>query len=190
MAGQRKRRIADSPKNIRIWTIVCIVLVCVIAFLLRGIVVYQFYPLEFKDEIKKYSEEYALDPYFVSSVIRTESSFDETAVSHRGAVGLMQIMPETGIWAAEKIGITDFSADMLTQPDVNIRIGCWYLRYLDDMFEGDQNKVMAAYNAGPSNVKEWAGDDELESIPFAETENYLVKVTRNYQIYKGLYDEF
>lgn len=190
MAAQKKRRISDSPNNIRTWTIVCIVLVCAVAFLLRGVVVYQVYPLEFKDEIKVYSEEYALDPHFVSAVIRTESGFDETAVSRRGAVGLMQIMPDTGTWAAEKIGITDFTADMLSQPDVNIRIGCWYLRYLDDMFEGDQNKVMAAYNAGPNNVKEWAGDDELGDIPFPETENYLVKVTRNYQIYKGLYDEF
>ncbi len=190
MASRRNRKIADSPKNIRIWTVVCIVLVCSVAFLLRGIVVYQIYPLDFKDEIKMYSEEYALDPYFVSSVIRAESSFDETAVSYRGAVGLMQIMPDTGAWAAEKIGIAEFSQDMLFQPDVNIRIGCWYLRHLSDMFKGDQNKVMAAYNAGPSNVKEWAGDDELGDIPFAETENYLIRVTRNYQIYKGLYDEF
>jgi soluble lytic murein transglycosylase len=161
-----------------------------VAFLLRGVIVYEIYPLDYTDEIKTYSDEYALDAYFVSAVIRTESGFDEEAVSHRGAVGLMQIMPDTGAWAAEKIGMTEFSADMLAQPDVNIRIGCWYLRYLDDMFEGDQNKVMAAYNAGPNKVKEWAGDDELGSIPYAETENYLVKVTRNYQIYKGLYDEF
>ena len=188
MAVQRKRRTGDN--NIRIWTIVCIVLVCAVALLLRGIVVYHFYPLEFKEEIKRYSEEYALDAYFVSAVICTESGFNETAVSNRGAVGLMQIMPDTGTWAAEKIGISDFTTDMLTQPDVNIRIGCWYLRYLDDMFEGDQNKVMAAYNAGPNNVKEWAGGRELTDIPFAETENYLVKVTRNLQIYKGLYDEF
>lgn len=189
MAGQRRRKDEYMSRN-RTWTIVCVVLVCAIALLLRGVIVYEIYPLKFVDEIKQYSDEYAQDPYFVSAVICTESGFDDTAVSSRGAMGLMQIMPDTGAWAAEKIGISDFSAEMLNQPDVNIRIGCWYLSYLSDMFDGDTDKVMAAYNAGPNNVIEWAGDDKLTDIPFGETENYLKKVTRNLQIYKGLYNEF
>jgi len=190
MAGQRKKRGADSPNGIRTWTIICVVLVCAAAFLMRGIIVYRIYPLEFKEEIKMHSDEYALDSHFVCAVIKTESGFEEEAVSHRGAVGLMQIMPETGAWAAEKMGMEDFSPDMLTLPDVNIRIGCWYLRYLNDLFEGDESKVMAAYNAGPNKVKEWAGDNELGEIPYEETKNYVVKVKRNFLIYKGLYDEF
>ncbi len=189
MTGQRRRK--DEYKNrSRTWTIICVVLVCAIALLLRGVIVYQIYPLKFVDEIKQYSGEYAQDPYFVSAVICTESGFDETAVSSRGAMGLMQIMPDTGAWAAEKIGIADFTTEMLNQPDVNIRIGCWYLNYLSDMFGGDVDKVMAAYNAGPNNVIEWAGDGKLTDIPFGETKDYLKKVTRNLQIYKGLYDEF
>ncbi len=189
MAGQRRRK-EDYTSRSRMWTIICVVLVCAIALLLRGVIVYQIYPLKFVDEIKKYSAEYTQDPYFVSAVICTESRFDETAVSRRGAMGLMQIMPDTGAWAAEKIGITDYSQEMLNNADVNIRIGCWYLNYLDDMFGGDMDKVMAAYNAGPGNVTEWAGDGKLTDIPFGETEDYLKKVTRNLQIYKGLYDEF
>lgn len=189
MAGQRRRK-DESAHRSRIWTIVCVVLVCAVALLLRGVIVFQIYPMEFQDEISQYSDEYALDPYFVCAVICAESGFDETAVSRRGAVGLMQIMPETGAWAAEKIGITDFSEDMLTQPDANIRIGCWYLSYLEGLFGGDQDKVIAAYNAGPNKVSEWSGDEALEEIPYDETKNYLIKVTRNYQIYKGLYDEF
>jgi soluble lytic murein transglycosylase len=190
MAVQRKSRKEEFSNRSRTWTIICVALVCVIALLLRGVIVYQIYPLKYTDEIKQYSAEYAQDPYFVSAVICTESGFNDTAVSNRGAMGLMQIMPDTGAWAAEKIGITEYTADMLNQPDVNIRIGCWYLSYLGDMFDGDMDKVMAGYNAGPNNVIEWAGDGPLTDIPFGETENYLVKVSRNLQIYKGLYDEF
>ncbi len=189
MTGQRRRK-EEYTNRSRTWTIICVVLVCAIALLLRGVIVYQIYPLKFVDEIKQYSAEYAQDPYFVSAIICTESGFDETAVSSRGAMGLMQIMPDTGAWAAEKIGIADFSQEMLNRPEVNIRIGCWYLSYLNDMFAGDMDKVMAAYNAGPNNVLEWAGDGQLTDIPFPETENYLKKVTRNLEIYKGLYDEF
>lgn len=190
MTGQRRRGREDYSNRRRTWTLICVILVCAIALLLRGVIIYQIYPLKFVDEIKKYSAEYTQDPYFVSAVICTESGFDEKAESGPGAVGLMQIMPDTGVWAAEKMGITGFSVDMLNQPDMNIRIGCWYLKYLDDMFGGDKDKVMAAYNAGPNNVIEWAGDEKLTDIPFAETKNYLEKVTRNLQIYKGLYDEF
>lgn len=189
MTGQRRRREENHHRS-KTWTIVCVVLVLAIALLLRGVIVYQIYPLKYIDEITKYSTEYQLDPYFVSAVICTESGFNQTAESGRGAMGLMQIMPDTGAWAAEKIGITDYTKEMLNQPETNIRIGCWYLNYLDDMFAGDENKVIAAYNAGPNNVTEWAGDGELKDIPFKETKNYLVKVKRNLQIYKGLYDEF
>lgn len=190
MAGKRRRRVEDSPKKNRLWVVACIALVCAVALLLRGVVIYRIYPLRFTEEINEYSDEYGQDAYFICAVICAESGFDENAVSYRGAIGLMQIMPETGTWAAGKIGITDFTEDMLTDPDVNIQIGCWYLSYLEEMFDGDINKVIAAYNAGPNNVIEWAGDDELTDIPYEETENYVTKVTRNYQIYKGLYDEF
>lgn len=187
MKGRKRRR---QGLSLKVWTILCVALVCVVALLLRGIIVYQVYPLDYKDLVAKYSDEYALDPYFVCALIRTESSFNEEAVSSSGAVGLMQIMPETGAWAAEKIGIEGFAPENLSQPEINIRIGCWYLRYLDDMFEGDKDKVMAGYNAGPGKVKEWVESGQMDDIPYAETKNYLVKVTRNYGIYKGLYDEF
>lgn len=189
MSVQRRRKEENHHRN-KTWTIICVVMVLAVALLLRGVIMYQLYPLKYVDEIKKYSAEYQLDPYFVSAIICTESGFNQTAESSRGAMGLMQIMPDTGSWAAEKIGIPDYTKEMLNQADTNIRIGCWYLSYLKDMFAGDENKVMAGYNAGPNNVIEWAGDGELKDIPFDETKNYLVKVKRNHQIYKGLYDEF
>jgi soluble lytic murein transglycosylase len=103
----------------------------------------------------------------------------------------MQIMPDTGAWAAGKMGIEGYSADMLSDPSVNISIGCWYLRYLSDLFDGDMRKVLAGYNAGPANVQNWVNSEgALDNIPYEETERYLEKVLRYYEIYKGLYSNF
>ena len=180
-----------SKRKAIVWTVLCLVFVCVIAFFLRGVLVYKAFPLNYVDEIKNYSGEYSIDEYLISAVIATESGFDATAESSSGAMGLMQIMPDTGVWAAQKIGIESFDVQMLNDPDVNIRIGCWYLNYLKDKYDGDAKKVLAAYNAGPSRVDDWVDNDGvLREIPFVETENYVVKVQRNYNIYKGLYDDF
>lgn len=185
---QNKKKTSGQAKT---WTIICLILVCICALFLRGFLLYEIYPLEYKDEIACYSETYALDPYFVSAVINTESHFDKNAQSPKGAIGLMQIMPDTGTWAAEKTGINGFTAAMLLDPDINIRIGCWYLNYLSQKFDGNMDKVLAGYNAGPSRVMEWTNEHGvLGDIPFDETANYLKKVHRNYEIYKGLYNEF
>lgn len=186
----RKHYGKENRASKKEWTIACLALVIMAALLLRGVVIYRYYPLEHQESIKRYSDEYTLDPYLVSAVIFTESRFRSTAVSPKGAVGLMQIMPDTGEWIAGKIGIVDYAPQMLTDTDVNIHMGCWYLRYLYDRFSGDMDKVLAAYNAGPRNVSEWAGDGELTHIPFAETQNYLEKVNRNHYIYMGLYNDF
>jgi soluble lytic murein transglycosylase len=103
----------------------------------------------------------------------------------------MQILPDTGAWAAEKIGIDGYTDESLWKPEVNIRIGCWYLAYLSDMFDGDLTKVFAAYNAGPSNVKDWLEDDgTLVNIEHTETQGYVVKIEKYYDIYKTLYSNF
>lgn len=191
MTKHRKKRGNAAAIKRRVWTIVCILLVCAIAFVLRTVIVYELYPLEYQDEIKNYGAEYAIDKYLVCAVICAESHFDEQAVSPKGAVGLMQIMPGTGEWAAGIIGIDGYTEDMLNDPGVNIHIGCWYLRYLSDMFGGIDQHVLAAYNAGPANVQNWIDDDcSLEDIPFEETENYLEKVEKYNDIYKGLYNDF
>ena len=180
-----------SNKKPKVWTILCLLFIIVIAVLLRSVVVYKFFPLSHEELINKYSEEYNVDKHLVCSVIKAESSFDETALSAPGAMGLMQIMPDTGSWAAEKIGIEDFKTSMLYEPDTNIRIGCWYLNHLSAMFGGDSKKVLAAYNAGPSRVKEWTdADGVLREIRFEETGNYIEKIERNYEIYKSLYKDF
>ena len=190
MAKRYRHRI-NNRENLKIWTILCLVLVCFAAIALRGFIVYSVYPLEHKDEIKESSEKYSLDKHMVCAVIYTESHFDEQAVSGRGAVGLMQVMPATGAWAAEKMGLEGFSPEKLPQPEVNIAIGCWYLNYLTELFDGDMRKVLAGYNAGPNRVQSWINSEgALIDIPYEETEKYLEKVLRYYEIYKGLYKDF
>mgnify|MGYP002507291888 CR=1 FL=1 len=105
--------------------------------------------------------------------MKTESKFDDNAHSHKNAVGLMQITVETGEWAAKEMGYTTFSKDDLYNEQYNIRMGCWYLRWLGDMFNNDINLMIAAYNAGPTNVQNWLKDKDyssngknLEYIPF------------------------
>lgn len=180
---------SEQARAKKTWTLICLILVVAAAALLRAVVVYRVYPLEYQQAIRQSSEEYALDPYLVSAVICAESRFDPKAVSPKGAVGLMQIMPDTGAWIAGKLGM-DYSPEMLTDPEVNITLGCWYLRYLTDRFEDDLDKVLAGYNAGPNKVSEWAGEGALDDIPYPETEKYLTTVTRNHYIYKGLYHDF
>ena len=109
-------------------------------------------------------------------------------------MGLMQVMPETGQWISQKMGREDYAQERLFEPEYNIRLGCWYLSYLDEKFGGDPVKVLAGYNAGPNRVIGWLENPEyssdgksLEKIPFAETDNYVKKVQQSYEIYRVLY---
>ena len=138
------------------------------------------YPLDYIDQIRNLAHEHALDPALVAAVVRCESRFDTSAVSPVGAVGLMQIMPETGAWIAEQLGISGFEAGQLTQPDLSLRLGVWYLRHLLDRF-GNRSDALRAYNAGPTNAERWlAGDAEV----FPETKAYVERVTRSIPVYR------
>ncbi len=160
------------------------------------------YPVKYEDSVIKYSTQYGIDPYIVLSVIKAESNFRCTAVSPKKAMGLMQITEDTGKWAAEKMNIKGFKTNDLYDPDTNIRIGCWYLNYLEKQFENFNNAtddvkkeyVLASYNGGKTNVLRWIKNAEKsesgifsENITFKETKQYLKKVKGNYEIYKILY---
>jgi Soluble lytic murein transglycosylase and related regulatory proteins (some contain LysM/invasin domains) len=168
----------------------------VFALNLKNIVGY-FYPKKYDAYISKYSSEYGLDPYLVRAMINVESHYDEDAESHMEAKGLMQITPSTGRWVADKLKIKNYNDEMLYDPEVNIKIGCWYLNYLRGEFRDFNSDIvllLAAYNGGISNVKRWLKDDSLSKngdtlneIPFKETENYVNRVLNDYKIYKWLY---
>ncbi len=153
------------------------------------------YTLLYEDSIAAYAKEYGLDPYMVAAVIHTESGFDPNAVSHAGAIGLMQVMPETGEWIAGKLGVEPFDINALYDPDTNIRFGCWYLGFLRERFGGANELVWAGYNAGQGRVDEWLADPavsadgvSLTDIPFEETADYVKKVETAYKRYKELYE--
>lgn len=177
-----------------IFCLLIILLAVVVGF--RYIVKEKFFPYKYQEYVDMYSKEYNLDPLFVLSVMKTESKFDDNAHSHKNAVGLMQITVETGQWAANEMGYTTFSKDDLYDEQYNIRMGCWYLRWLGDMFNNNRNLMVAAYNAGPTNVQNWLKDKEyssngktLEYIPFGETKKYVDKVNTYYSVYEYLYSE-
>ncbi len=156
-----------------------------------------FYPFPHQELIVKYCREYQIDPYLTLAIIRTESRFSSKAHSPAGARGLMQIMPDTGYWIAEQMKIKDFKKEMLYQPPYNIPMGIWYLAYLDKTFQGDLPKILAAYNAGESKVRKWLSDktwsgrqQDVEQIPYPETQQYIERVLFDYQIYKRIYKNY
>ncbi|AIS52076.1 lytic transglycosylase catalytic [Thermoanaerobacter kivui] len=155
----------------------------------------KIYPLKYKEYVVYYSSEYGIDPYLVFAVIKVESNFNPNAVSSKNAIGLMQILPETGSWVAKKIGIKNYKEDLLFDPKYNIQIGTWYLSYLLKTFDGNVQLAVAAYNGGSGNVDNWLKDKrfskdgkKLHNVPFPETDRYIKKVLGVYNLYKILYN--
>jgi soluble lytic murein transglycosylase len=157
-----------------------------------GVLYLGVFPLEYVEIIDQYSSEYGVENHLIYAVIHTESRFDSEALSPAGAVGLMQITDETGEFIAKKLEITDFNVEDLKDPETNIKMGTYYLSYLQTMFEREET-VLAAYNAGPNRVKTWLLDpayatgDVLTNIPFQETKDYVDRVLLRERIYKILY---
>ncbi|MCX7883857.1 MAG: lytic transglycosylase domain-containing protein [Caloramator sp.] len=153
----------------------------------------KFYPIYYKNTINKYAIKYELDPYLIYSLIKAESNFKLYAISNKGAIGLMQITPGTGAYIARLLGDKNFSKDMLFNPEINIKYGCFYLSKLFNDFNGNLDCVLAAYNAGEGNVRKWLKDNKNEArlktdkIPFNETKRYIKKVKQNYRIYNYIY---
>ena len=148
------------------------------------------YPLSYKKQVLESSKEFFLDSALVYAVIKTESSFNQDAVSEKGAMGLMQITRPTADFIALRLGIGDYD---LFQPSVNVRFGCYYLRYLIDRFQ-NLKTALCAYNAGEGNVRAWLKNVQysldgksLYKIPFKETQEYIVKIEKSFTKYTKLY---
>lgn len=152
------------------------------------------YPYYYQEEITASGERYHVDPYLIAAVIKTESKFQNNARSKYGAVGLMQLMPETAAWIAGQLEEGRFSPEQLKNPACNIRYGVWYLSTLQEEFHGNEILTLAAYNAGRGNVQDWMeiyGWDyqfnDIEKIPFRETEEYVKNVLKSKKKYQQLY---
>ena len=151
------------------------------------------YPVHLLEPIR-YAGTDRVDPFLVTGLIREESVYDANAVSPVGAIGLMQLMPDTARRVARSEGLSSFAVDQLFAPEVNIRLGVRYLADLLDRFAGNEAYAVAAYNAGPEAVVKWietnpprALDEFVEEIPFPETRGYVKRVLRSRWEYRALY---
>ena len=152
------------------------------------------YPIPFYESVVRHCQVASVDPYLLQALIREESAFDAKAFSWAGAVGLSQLMLPTARSIARSLRIPSLNQDELLRPEMNVRLGAWYLGALLKRFGGNKALALAAYNAGPGAVAQWPlGDplDELdawiEDIPIAETRGYVKRVMRSYNSYKLLY---
>ena len=134
-------------------------------------------PLLHADLIERHATAAGFDPVFVMALVRVESGFSHQARSARGAVGLMQIMPETAREMADRLGL-DFDVINLEDPDMNIQLGVKYLDVLRSEFGEDRVRLLCAYNAGPTHARSWGAGSPLtvEAIPFGETRQFVEKV--------------
>ena len=151
------------------------------------------YPLNYEQEIAASSARHDVDPFLVAAVCSTESGWDASAVSAKGAVGLMQVMPETARDMASR-GLVDgeaYSSDNLADPATNIEYGAAYLAYLLDYFDGNVDRAIAAYNGGMGNVEDWSleGGTLHNAITYPETQAYLVRVNSARVRYQDLYGD-
>jgi soluble lytic murein transglycosylase-like protein len=161
----------------------------------------QRFPMPHKEALVAEAGRRGIDPAFVYGLIRQESRFVTNAKSHVGAAGLMQIMPATARWTANRIGLTNFSGSQIHDINTNLTLGVSYLKYVLEENDGNPAYAAAAYNAGPHRVKAWrkamsedpsakSSDAKLalaiwsENIPFPETRDYVKKVSANTETYK------
>ena len=142
------------------------------------------YPLKYEQIVRGHARNYSLDPALLAAVIYQESKFRPDAKSSSGAIGLMQLQPETAKGIAIRTGGSRFQTSDLYVPEINVRYGSWYLRHLLDKYD-DEETALAAYNAGQRNVDEWRA--EGKGIEFSETRAYVDRVEHLKGVYRDAY---
>lgn len=146
-------------------------------------------PVIQKESVDRYAKLYNEDPLFITSVIKVESNFLKHARSPRGAMGLMQIMPATGAEMAKELEIKNFTPESLADPKINIRIGTYYLSKLRRELGPDSVAVLAAYNAGGKNAREWMKNKktlDVDDIEFPETRKFVAEVLSTHRLLQRL----
>jgi soluble lytic murein transglycosylase len=143
-----------------------------------------WYPLRYEQIVRGHAENYSLDPALLAAVIYQESKFKRDARSTSGAIGLMQLLPDTAKGIALHTGGSAFRVDDLYDPEINVRYGAWYLRHLLRKYR-DERSALAAYNAGQDNVDRWLRNGQ--EIEFSETRAYVDRVEELKEIYRNAY---
>jgi soluble lytic murein transglycosylase len=142
------------------------------------------YPLKYESIVRGHARNYRLDPALLAAVIYQESKFRPAVKSKSGAIGLMQLLPDTAKGIAVHTGGSRFQVSDLYDPEINVRYGAWYLRHLLDKY-GDEPTALAAYNAGQENVDSWR--QEGRGIVFSETRHYVDRVEELKTLYRRGY---
>ena len=164
-------------------------------FRVQDSILKMIYSTKYSEYVEKYADEYGVDKYLIYALIKAESNFDPEVTSSSDARGLMQLMEETAVERSNLIDEETIEAHDLYDPETNIRLGTSYLSYLLGLYNDNMILALAAYNAGLGNVQQWIQDEiikpdgsDIENIPYKETENYVRKIIRDYQMYLRLYD--
>lgn len=174
---KRRRKLRILPVLLSIFTLLLVVVAIVIIVCTREVPL----PVEYSEIVEAVSFEEGVPENVLYAVIYTESSFVSDAVSSAGAVGLMQMLPETAEWLCSREGV-EFDKEMLTDPEFNIKYGAKYLKILYDRYE-NWDAAHAAYHAGFSRVDSWLeegtayyNDGQLKGIPLTSTDLYVNKI--------------
>ncbi|MBM3676296.1 MAG: lytic transglycosylase domain-containing protein [Actinobacteria bacterium] len=144
------------------------------------------YPLRYEAIVRAHAGNYGLDPELLAAVIYAESRFDPEAESAAGAIGLMQLLPDTARGIATRTGGKGFVVRDLFDPEINVRYGSWYLRSLLQKYD-DERLALAAYHAGQGNVDAWLGRGI--GVQFPETRAYVDTVLRAERVYRDTYPD-
>lgn len=186
MRGLRKKR----------WFAIILIILVLILFYRSDWLGKLMYPLKYKQEIEAASANVGVDPYLAAAVIRVESNFKPQLESPKGAIGLMQVMPDTAEWIFTREGFRKYKVEDLYNPEVNIKVGTAFLGILMQQFDQNMVLAVASYNAGQGNVNKWLSTqiwdgrlETIEHIPFWETRKYVTKVMYYYKKYRDVYEE-
>lgn len=185
-------------KKIKLLVMIFVSLISLIAIYLTFSYVYinflkMAYPTKYEEYVAKASTEYNVKPQLIYAIIKTESNFISDAKSHAGAIGLMQLTPDTFNWLQMYTNDAKMDEDLLKDPEININYGVLFISMLIERY-GSEDVAICAYNAGIGNVNKWLSNSKtsidgqtLISIPFKETREYLFKTMKAKEIYERLY---
>lgn len=188
MAKSKKKRMA-------FFLLFLLILAVVGSAVLPRYLLKKLYPIRFTEQVEQYAAQYDMDKYFIYAVIYAESRFDSNAVSHLGASGLMQLMPDAFEWVKYRMkDERELSyQDDVFDPDINIQYGTYMLSLLLKEF-GERDVAVMAYHAGRGNVQKWLDNPKysdngktIHTIPYKDTEKYVNSINRAYKIYTRLY---
>lgn len=196
MEHKYKRRKSKKPAIILTILLLIATLVGFAGYFGYNYLIRVTHPIKYSGYVEKYSRDNDLNKYLVYSVIKTESGFDNGAVSNVGARGLMQITEPTFEWIRYKLGEDEETVYLdMFDPETNIKYGCYLLGFLSDEF-GNIEAIMSAYHAGRGEVNGWLADRSissdgvhLDTIPIPDTNHYVAKIKKALETYTGLYSK-